>query len=67
MDNYDNEKWSTVILRPTVWQRLRFLFSRSPEIIFCWGEDRYTMKGVTGWQYFACGGMPVHMRERSER
>lgn len=56
-------KWSTVIIRPSLWWRLKLLF-RPSDLIFCWGEDRYMLKGFLGETYVAIGGVPTHMRQR---
>lgn len=51
------DKWSTVILTPTFWWRLKFLF-KPHDLMFCWGEDKWFTTGFTGQQYFAIGGVP---------
>jgi len=64
MYEFDMHQWSTVIIRPSLWWRIRALF-KPPEIIFCWGQDRYMTKGFLGETLVAIGGVPTHMRERA--
>ena len=57
--------WSTVILLPTFWQRLKFLFSWKPEIMFCWGDDLYLIRGCKGWSCWSVGGVPTAIDTRN--
>lgn len=60
---FDMSKWSTVIVKPSLWWRIKALFG--VEIIFCWGQDRYMTKGFLGETLFSIGGVPTHMRDRA--
>ena len=55
--------WSTIILRPSIWWRLKYLF-KPHDLIFCWGDDRYMTSGFAGEEALSIGGVPTHMRHR---
>lgn len=61
---FDESQWSSVIVRPSLWWRIKALF-RQPEIVFCWGQDRYMTKGFLGETYVSVGGVPTDMRQRA--
>lgn len=31
--------------------------------MFCWGDDVYTIRGVSGWEYLSVGGVPTAIQE----
>jgi hypothetical protein len=62
---FDDTQWTSVIFRPSLWWRIRALF-KPPEIIVCWGQDRYMTSGFGGEEYLAAGGVPISMRSRAE-
>lgn len=61
---FDDSQWSSVSIRPSLWWRIKALF-KQPEIIFCWGQDRYMMHGFLGEGYIAASGVPLQMHERA--
>lgn len=63
VDERINKYWSTVIVRPTFWWRLRYFF-KPHDLIFCWGEDRWMTSGFTGQEFLSLGGVPTAMRHR---
>lgn len=62
---HDFYKWSTLIIHPTFWWRLKALFI-CPEITFCWGEDKYLIKGLTNADCLSIGGVPEDVRRMAE-
>ena len=64
---FDISQWSTVIIFPSFWWRLRVLFMRKPEIIFMWGQDKFRIVGLNGQDSFRCGGVPTKYRIEFER
>jgi hypothetical protein len=62
---HSERSWSTVILLPDFWWKLRSLF-RKTEIMFCWNADEYMVRGLHGQQMFAIGGLPTKIREEVE-
>lgn len=61
-DPFDEFKWSSVIIEPSFWWRLKALFNR-PTIIFAWGQDRYILRGFQGKWRSSHGGLPTKLRE----
>ena len=57
------EKWSTVILKPKFWWRLKFLLNPH-DLVFCWGDDKWMLGGFTGEECLSIGGVPANMRHR---
>lgn len=54
---FDIYEWSTIIFKPTFWWRVKALF-KCPEIIFCWGQDRWTTRGLKCSEYISVCGVP---------
>ncbi len=63
---FDESKWSFAIIEPSLWWRIKALFSR-PTIIFAWGQDRYTIRGFKDEWRFSGGGVPSKLREELEQ
>lgn len=61
---FDESQWSSVIIRPSLWWRIKALF-KQPEIVFCWGQDRYMLQGFLGEERLSIGGVPLDMHERA--
>jgi hypothetical protein len=61
-DPFDESKWSSVIIKPSLWWRIKALFRR-PTIIFAWGQDRYTLRGFDGETSLSAGGLPTALRD----
>jgi hypothetical protein len=59
-------EWSTVILVPTFWWRVKSLF-KAPTITFCWGQDRYTVRGLEDAEYLSIGGVPASIEKELQR
>lgn len=60
---FDEQEWSTVVLQPTWWDVVKLLFRRNRDIIFCWGQDQYAVRGVHGWEGLRAGGVPDTVRK----
>ncbi len=63
---FDQAAWSTVLIEPSLWWRIKALFKQQP-IIFCWGQDRYITRGFKGEWLHSVGGVPTKIREELER
>lgn len=58
----DFNEWSTVVfLKPPLWWRIKQVF-RPTELTFCWGQDRYIIRGREGHDLFKMGGIPSDLR-----
>lgn len=56
-------KWSTVIITPSLWWRLRMLLRPKP-LVFCWGTDEWFLDGFEGEFVTSIGGVPMNQRHR---
>jgi len=66
MIEFDEHEWSTVIVEPSLWWRLKALFI-PPKIIFCWGQDKFALRGFKGEMFHSVGGLPTKMRDEVMR
>lgn len=58
-----HEDWMTIIVRPSLWWRLKYLF-KPHDLIFCTNPRKYFCVGFNDQFVTSIGGIPTKLRDR---